>query len=254
MNDTVEMTTYKTGARQGQLRKSKLLSRKSKLTAKIINKLTIYFGLAIRRNSDSVEKMRKAIWATYLHSSSTDAEPHHENCPTGADSWCSYQKAMANGQIDSYTHDYSPLPEDVLKAIEPIYKLLSEQKLLERCVGGFTQNNNESLNQLIWKIAPKKLSGSVEIVEIAAHVASSVFNEGNKAYLSFLNGLGLSVGPSAQHWACMENSARINNADKKASEQSKEGRMKQRQEKKDAVENAESSGDILYGAGIDDSM
>lgn len=34
---------------------------KNKLTGKMIDKLTVYYGLAIRRNSDSVDKMRDAI-------------------------------------------------------------------------------------------------------------------------------------------------------------------------------------------------
>ena len=36
--------------------------------------------------------------------------------------------------------------------------LLVKILLLKRCVGGFTQNNNESLNQIIWNIAPKIMS------------------------------------------------------------------------------------------------
>ena len=45
--------------------------------------------------------------------------------------------------------------------MKPIYNDLSKESLLERCVGGFTQNNNESLNQLIWKISLKIMSGGV---------------------------------------------------------------------------------------------
>ena len=45
---------------------------KDKLTSKLIDKLTVYYGLPIRRNSDSADKMTDAIWATYYHYSSTD--------------------------------------------------------------------------------------------------------------------------------------------------------------------------------------
>lgn len=65
------------------------LGGKGKLTSSLIDELTIYYSLAIRRNHDSVEKMRDAIWATLCHKISTDKKPQHENCPEDADSWCS---------------------------------------------------------------------------------------------------------------------------------------------------------------------
>lgn len=56
-----------------------------KLTDKVIGELTTYYGLAIRRHPDSIEEMKKAIWATYYHKSSTDNKPH-QNCPSGVES------------------------------------------------------------------------------------------------------------------------------------------------------------------------
>lgn len=53
---------------------------------------------------------------------------------------------------------------------------MSKDELLERCVGGFTQNNNESFNQLIWKSTPKILKAGSKIVEIDALTAVSTFN------------------------------------------------------------------------------
>ena len=46
----------------------------------------------------------------------------------------------------TYVHDYHSLPIDVLQATKPIYEDLSKDKLLQSCVEGFTQNNNESFN------------------------------------------------------------------------------------------------------------
>lgn len=57
------------------------LSGKGKLTGKVIDKLTVYYGLAIRRNctgTDAVQKMKNAIWATFFHYSSTDKKPQHD--------------------------------------------------------------------------------------------------------------------------------------------------------------------------------
>ncbi|KYQ48626.1 hypothetical protein ALC60_12341, partial [Trachymyrmex zeteki] len=135
--------------------------------------------------------------ATYLHYSSTDKQPRHINCPTGSDSWCSWQRANANSQLDTFTHDYKSLREDVLDAIKPtlkkisdhfsqcIYENLSQSNLLERCVGGFTWNNNESLHNVVWKIAPKTMYNSAITVELATYIATCIFNEGARALLKF---------------------------------------------------------------------
>lgn len=109
--------------------------------------------------------MKDAVWATYFHYSSTDKKPQHGNCPEGPDSWCAWQRASATNTLSSFKHDYTPLPDDVLTAMKPIYEdlTISKDELLERCVGGFTQNNNESLNQLIWKVTPKILPAGSKI-------------------------------------------------------------------------------------------
>jgi len=116
--------------------------------------------------------MKNAIWATFHHYSSTDKNPQYTKCPSGADSWCAWQRALAADDLASFHHDYEPFPNIVVKHIKPIYEELSNDELLERYLGGFTQNNNDSLNHLIWKIAPKKVSSSSKIVELAANIAA----------------------------------------------------------------------------------
>lgn len=75
---------------------------RDKLTGKMIDKLSIYYGLAIRRNCDSKDKMKEAIWTTFYHYSSTDEKPQHKKCPEGSDSWCSWQRAKAGGTLKTY--------------------------------------------------------------------------------------------------------------------------------------------------------
>ncbi|KYN11352.1 hypothetical protein ALC57_16498, partial [Trachymyrmex cornetzi] len=75
------------------VKKDKKLGGKGKLTGKLIDKLTVYYGLAIRRHSNSVNDMYEALWATFHHYSSSDANPSHEKCPAGEESWCAYRRA-----------------------------------------------------------------------------------------------------------------------------------------------------------------
>ena len=72
----------------------------------------------------------------------------HWYCPHGESSWCKWQQDQSSG---TSTYECSDcLPEVFLKELTPIFLALSEQKLLERCVRGATQNPNECLNSLVW--------------------------------------------------------------------------------------------------------
>ncbi|XP_074098848.1 uncharacterized protein LOC141527326 [Cotesia typhae] len=138
------------------------------------------------------------------------------------------QKARALGTLPSYKHDYEDLPPDVATAIFPIYEDLSNKKLLERCVGGFTQNNNESYNQLIWKITPEVIPAGSKIVEIAVNIAAGVFNE--------------------------EDAERISILDARAPGSTREGRMARRQQQLNILEANDEAEGSSYGAGIDDTI
>ncbi|XP_076235658.1 uncharacterized protein LOC143180031 [Calliopsis andreniformis] len=88
------------------VKKNKGIRGRKKLTGKLIDKLTIYYGLSMRKNCNSVEEMKKAIWATFNHYSSTDEHPNHQFCPDGIDSWCTWYKAKAEEKLHTYTHTY----------------------------------------------------------------------------------------------------------------------------------------------------
>lgn len=66
-NECVGHVEKRMGTRLRNKRKLEKLGGKNNLTEVLIKKLTIYYGLAIRRNVDSVEGMKKAIMATFDH-------------------------------------------------------------------------------------------------------------------------------------------------------------------------------------------
>ncbi|GFT03256.1 uncharacterized protein TNCV_3611091 [Trichonephila clavipes] len=70
---------------------------------------------------------------------------------------------------------------------------LSHPALLKKCLGGKTQNPNESLNSLIWKFCPKTIGSSLQIAEIASNLATSVFNDGNQILITSLEKFGLKI-------------------------------------------------------------
>lgn len=84
-----------------------------KLTDKLIGEMTKYYGLAIRRHPESIEEIRKDIWATFYHKISTDSNPQHQNCPAGESIWCKWRRAEFLGKAEQFKHDKPPLSEAV---------------------------------------------------------------------------------------------------------------------------------------------
>ncbi|CAK9796699.1 hypothetical protein ANTQUA_LOCUS851 [Anthophora quadrimaculata] len=153
-----------------------------------------------------------------------------------------------------FQHTYKPFPPDVLKAIKSIYADLSKWELLDRCVGGFTPNNNESYNQLIWKISLKSLPGGSFPVKIAAYTPACIFNESNIACLRIFEALSVLCGQNAHRYVIREDEFRITIAEQRAQDATREGRMTRRQRQLDYLELIADEEGLLYGSGIDDFM
>ncbi|GFV32877.1 uncharacterized protein TNCV_1745191 [Trichonephila clavipes] len=66
------LRTLKLVYSKNKLLDGKTIDGKGRLTDSLIDKLAHYYGNAIRCNSTSVKEMRKAIWAVWGHSCSTD--------------------------------------------------------------------------------------------------------------------------------------------------------------------------------------
>ena len=224
---------------------------KGKLTDKVIKDLTIYYGLAIRRNSNSLEEMKKAVWATFFHKCSSDENPQHQNCPEGVTSWCKWRVAEASGQLEQYRHD-EPLSTDVQNVIRPIYQALSADDLLQRCLGGNTQNSNESLNACVWKLAPKHLHCGAKTVEIATYIAAGVFDEGHSAILKMMTTMGIFPGQYAMQFCRSSDELRIQQAERRVSPAARAAILERRAQQMTQNEVYEEEEGLLYGAGIAD--
>lgn len=220
------------------------------LTYKLIGELTKFYGLAIRRHPDSVTKMKKEIWASYYHCSSSDDNPQHDYCPEGEDSWCKWWKAESLGLLDNFNHTRVPLNSRVQEIIKPIYEDLSRDNLLHRCLGAETQNNNESLNSLIWTFAPKTLHSGPKVIEIATFLAEIIFNDGFEGVLKVMETLGLKIGLNANNYAYHCDNDRLHCSERRSSKSAKQSRIENREEASHLRDFQEQEEGILYGAGI----
>ncbi|GFV47075.1 uncharacterized protein TNCV_197701 [Trichonephila clavipes] len=169
-----------------------------------IKKLTTYYQKAILRNKGDVNAMKTAIYATLLHSISTDAKPQHSKCPAGENSWCFYQSAIANGEKPN-NHKLNvgtPINEKFLPKILPIYQRLASNELLERCIRCGTQNANESLHSMIWAKCPKEIFVNKRRVKRAVTEAVCEYNKGTvRTIVETQKALGVATGGSTKQLA-----------------------------------------------------
>jgi hypothetical protein len=68
-----------------KLHDSKPLGGKGCFTQSETDKLQNYYGLAIRRNVNNLEAMKRAVWAVFLHKLSTNEKPQRGFCSSGGD-------------------------------------------------------------------------------------------------------------------------------------------------------------------------
>ncbi|GFX67132.1 uncharacterized protein TNCV_590481 [Trichonephila clavipes] len=221
----------KTMNRGKRLSDGKSISGKNRLTNKFIDTITTYYGNAIRQNNSSISDMRQAIWAIYCHYRPTDEEPMHHFCPIGYTSWCKYQKAVATNSASLFKHK-NIVPIAIMDDIKPIIAELSAPKLLKKCVGGKTQNANESFNSTVWKYCLRTFGPSKNIADIAVNVTIVMFKERMTGRIKIMKALGFKIGHFTVTSAFKANYAGIKNAEIKSKSYTLEARRASRMRKK----------------------
>lgn len=212
----------KVGARMG-------VGGAGRLSAAEIDRLQQYYGLAIRRNVGDLAAMRRAVWAIYFHKSSTDEEPSHNLCPKGQDSWCKYQKNITGGE--PYQHKHS-LPREVMEIIKPVFRDLSDQELLKKCMHGRTQNPNECFNSIIWERLPKNVFVQLETLKLGVMDAINTFNDGSISRTKVLEYMGIEPGQNMVRGLKAIDQLRVAEANEAAEMMTKEARSKKRLQKR----------------------
>ena len=133
----------------------------------MIDSLTVYFGGAISNFPGDVDGMHRAIWTVFHHSISLDDQHNHQFFPSGSGSWCKHNQALTDDE-EPPKHTPKP-PKDLGPFIKPVFTELSKRELLEKCVLGATQNQNESF-YIIWSRCPKTGFCSLVSVDIVASI------------------------------------------------------------------------------------
>lgn len=149
--------------------------------------------------------------------------------------------------------ELSPLlNEDMKQHLLPIYQDLSRDDLLERCLGGHTQNANERFNSTIWRISPKHLNCGQKIIEISAYFAAGVFNDGFSSILRIMNSLDIIVGTTCRVFAEAADEPGIVREDRRSLSATKAARMGRRMQLAEENQFFEEAEGLLHAPGITD--
>lgn len=210
-----------------KLSDGKGLSGRGRLTDKAMNTLQNYYGMAIRQNVGQLYAMKKSVWATLYHNSDIkDENVRHQFCPRSKDSWCLFQADKITGKT-TYKKKLS-LPVVIQELLTPIWRDLSNGELLSKCLHGYTQNNNEALNGVIWKKCPKDVYISKKVLEIGVYSAIIEFNDGRSGLIPLMKLLGLPISSYLTTSFKNRDCERINKIGKKSTEKGKQRRKKLR--------------------------
>jgi len=117
-------------------------------------------------------------------------------------------------------------------------------------LGGFTQNANESLNSVVWSIAPKVISSGKTIIDIATDVAVITFNDGYQGLLDIMSILGLKIGTEIYNFCMMIDERRIKAANRSSFKNRKDARKDLTSARKESEEQILNLEGLLYGPGI----
>ena len=126
--------------------------------------------------NESVKTMIKAIWAVLYHCTMIpNSKDRHKFCPEGEESWCSYKRT--GREVKDRPHYLDPV---FLELLKPVFRRLNGRSLLLWCWPEYSQNQNESLNSVVWSKAHKHKFKGPKLIEIAGISAVLQFNCGQR--------------------------------------------------------------------------
>ena len=110
-------------------------------------------------------------------------------CPSVADSLNGWQPVQT-GSDEEYVH-HNIMPEVVFEVTKLTYISLMKKALLQRCLKGATQSQNEAFKDIMnWNMWPKQGFAGAEVVELSPHLAAARFNHGAVTLLAVLRKMG----------------------------------------------------------------
>ncbi|KAL8607807.1 hypothetical protein ACOMHN_005362 [Nucella lapillus] len=115
-----------------------------------------------------------------------------------------------------------------MTVIKPVFTDLAKTELLRKCVQGYMQNANESINNLVWKLCPKTKNHGITTVNTAVALAVCIFNDGATLMEAVLNRMNIEAGDFAKTFFAHKDTYRILTSQTRAQLATKESRRRRR--------------------------
>jgi len=112
--------------------------------------------------------------------------------------------------------------------VRPVFKDLDPTELLRKCEKDYTQNSNESINNLVWKYCPKEKHHGLVTVEASVAIGVCIFNDGFRRLGQILEAMDITVGRFAVTFFEDKDVFRIITAERQAQMATKESRKRKR--------------------------
>ena len=228
---------YKKRKRGQKLADGRGVGGTNRLTESFMDRIQHNYGEAIRSCS-SVNEMKTAIQAVFHHMIKNDCLPlskQHQYCPVHKNTWCKYWLDKLHDS-DKYTED-SRLPSVFKDELRPIFDRLSDSTLLSRCLKGLTQNQNESINNMLWALCTKRKFCSYNRLLLYVYETITKFNSGVSMKSVVLKNVGCEPTHHMVNVLRKEDNQRIDHAERKISIKRRSARQKQRLDRKRKMDN-----------------
>ena len=158
----------------------------------------------------------------YHCSEATSSKARHMFCDKESE-WCKMSMAEKAGLP---YQDKQGLLVAVREAIKPIFQNLSTPDLLAKWLHGTTQDNNEAINQFLWKHIPKTVFVGYYTFEIGMCSAVLSFNSGVSGLLKVFKTLKIKPGYFTGSYCSKQDGTRIKKMERKTLMQGKRDRKR----------------------------
>ena len=223
---------YKKRMRGQKLPDGKNVGGAGRLTDAVIDRIQSNYGEAIRNNSE-IGTMKTTISGVYHHMIKDEKMTlvqQHKHCPMNKSTWCKFWQDKLHNH-GNYTED-SRIPEVFKSELKYLFDRLSHETLLQRCLKGLTQNQNESINNMLWSICSKRTFCGYRKLLLCVYETVTKFNQGAIMKSVLMKNIGCEPKHYMTNALQREDGQRIDFSERKISEKRRSSRQKQRLDRK----------------------
>ena len=159
--------------------------RKAKvLSDEMCSRITSFYQLAVKQHLGNPGAILEAITAIPLHlgADGENASVNHRFCAQGVDSWCRYQRAIAEGNIPPRHPNF--LSVGAVELVTRVFSKYTYDKeyFINQIASGQTSNHNEAVNNILFSMVRKTEAIGIEVMRLGSALAVIRYNEDTRQF------------------------------------------------------------------------